>query len=291
VVFIDPTTNAVVQNVPIGSDPDFLALSADGSTLWVGIDGAQAMRKLTLSSPPMVGPFVRTSPNGPFGPLVVLPGTATSVVASVPSAAESLLGSIAVFDDGVQRTATVNVPSSVLAAGPPNVVFGMQTLGVTVLQVSAGGIVQQPYGGLEGAGEILYANGRLYGNTGVVMDVTNLARPTRRGQFPYEGPIALRDAQHLLMLTADNSFPPLNGPTLRVLAMDDSFGQTGAVTLPLAVAPMSTTLLGDLVYAGDDAAAFIVAPLDGPTSITIVHDPLVATEVGGGTGGARCSRA
>ena len=45
--------------IPIGSDPGALALSDDGSTLWVGIDGAHAFRKVTMTStPPVVGPLI-----------------------------------------------------------------------------------------------------------------------------------------------------------------------------------------------------------------------------------------
>ena len=45
--------------IPIGSDPRALALSDDGATLWVGIDGAHAFRKVTMgSTPPVVGPLI-----------------------------------------------------------------------------------------------------------------------------------------------------------------------------------------------------------------------------------------
>ena len=60
IVVVDPTTSSVVSTIPIGSNPGKLALSDDGSTLWVGIDGAHAIRKVTLTStPPVVGPLLR----------------------------------------------------------------------------------------------------------------------------------------------------------------------------------------------------------------------------------------
>jgi streptogramin lyase len=284
VVSIDPTTNAVVGSVPIGSNPDSLALSGDSSTLWVGLDGAEAMRKLTLGTSPVAGPLVHTSANTAFGPLMVLPGSATSVVASVGS-------TVAIFDDGVPR-ANTSTSVTALAAGPAGLVFGIGQQGLGLLQVSASGLARAPYGGLDGAGTIIYSNGRLYGSTGVVMDVTNLATPTRLGQFAHAGPIALRSNQHLLMLTIDNTVqnPP---PTLRMYAMDDSFAQTAAVALPSSLSQTSPTLYYDLVYAGADAAAFIVEPtsVGATNSVAIVHAPFVASETsgaggGGGAGGA-----
>ena len=60
IVVVDPTTSSVLSSIPIGSNPGALALSDDGSTLWVGIDGAHAFRKVTMtSSPPVVGPLIR----------------------------------------------------------------------------------------------------------------------------------------------------------------------------------------------------------------------------------------
>ena len=48
-----------VSAIPVGSNPGALALSDDGSTLWVGIDGAHAFRKVTMTStPPVVGPLI-----------------------------------------------------------------------------------------------------------------------------------------------------------------------------------------------------------------------------------------
>ena len=279
IVFIDPATNAVVTSVPIGSDPDVLALSDDGSTLWVGLDGAQAMRKLILSSPPVAGPLVHPGSNAIVGRLLVLPGSATSVVASYSS-------SVGVFDDGVPRTTTSQDSSNALVAGPAGVVFGLAS-GLSVLKVSAIGVVYQPYGGLDRAGTIVYSNGRVYGDTGVVMDVMDLAAPTRLGQFPSSGAIALRDAQHLMMLTIDMTVPkPLAGPTLHFLATDDSFAQTGAVTLPISGASSSPVFVMraiDLVYAGGDAVAFIMNDvIRGNSSVVVAHAPVVATGVGGG---------
>ena len=82
----------------MGSNPGALALSSDGSTLWVGIDGAHAFRKVTLNStPPVVGPLHHLPKsiynNRSFGAIAIaaLPGAPLSV-AMVLSTAPSYYG-------------------------------------------------------------------------------------------------------------------------------------------------------------------------------------------------------
>jgi hypothetical protein len=48
IAHLDPTTGAMTGAVPAGTEPDALALSDDGSTLYVGVDWSAAVRRLTL---------------------------------------------------------------------------------------------------------------------------------------------------------------------------------------------------------------------------------------------------
>jgi DNA-binding beta-propeller fold protein YncE len=52
---IDPSTGSVVHSVPVGSDPNPLALAADGSALYVGLDGAGEVLKLAPPSMTVTG--------------------------------------------------------------------------------------------------------------------------------------------------------------------------------------------------------------------------------------------
>lgn len=47
---IDPSTGSVAHSAPVGSDPNPLALAADGSSLYVGLDGTGEVVKLALPS-------------------------------------------------------------------------------------------------------------------------------------------------------------------------------------------------------------------------------------------------
>lgn len=50
VVAIDPATGAIVGSVALGKDPGVMALSSDGTALWVSIDGAGQIRRVDLPS-------------------------------------------------------------------------------------------------------------------------------------------------------------------------------------------------------------------------------------------------
>ena len=114
---VDPTTAAVVSAIPVGSNPGLLALSDDGSTLWVGIEGAHAFRKVTMSAtPPVVGPLIhlpKASPDTYFDAtsMAVLAGAPLSVVVVLSDGGYTT--EVRVFDDGVPRATGVTVPQRI----------------------------------------------------------------------------------------------------------------------------------------------------------------------------------
>ena len=84
---VNPVSGAIGPSVPIGSEPRKLALSSDGTALWVGLDGAGAIRKVdlgsftagpqfTLGSDPFVGPYF-------VDDMEVIPGAPNSVVVAL----------------------------------------------------------------------------------------------------------------------------------------------------------------------------------------------------------------
>ncbi|MGA8530842.1 MAG: IPT/TIG domain-containing protein, partial [Acidobacteriaceae bacterium] len=50
VVSVDPATGALGTPIYVGSEPDKLAISSDGTTLWVGLDGSSAVREVNLTT-------------------------------------------------------------------------------------------------------------------------------------------------------------------------------------------------------------------------------------------------
>jgi len=86
VVIVDPSTVTVTASVFVGSEPDALAVSDDGATLYVGIDGAASVGRVDLATgdtdvPTYLGVAeyegARTA-----GEIAAVPGSATQYVVS-----------------------------------------------------------------------------------------------------------------------------------------------------------------------------------------------------------------
>ncbi len=112
VVAIDPVTGTTTTPVPVGSDPNLLALSSDASHLWVSLDGANAIQRLAL---PTLTPDLKINlPPGWHGPQIALSMQAAPVG---PDTLAVLLGDygidspdtggVAIYDGTVQRPTTI----------------------------------------------------------------------------------------------------------------------------------------------------------------------------------------
>jgi YVTN family beta-propeller protein len=305
IVVVDPVTSSVTSTIPIGSNPGALALSDDGSTLWVGIDGAHAIRKVTMtSSPPVVGPLIRlTNANRTAyynaTSIAVLRGAPLSVAVVLSLGPYSYANEVRVLDDGVQRPTTVTgtFTASSLTSGPPGYVFGnLNSPGYFfVYTITSSGITQSTnYNVFRNyTTNIVYSAGRVYSSSGDVIDVTNPASPTWVTYLGTNGPIAMRDPDNILMMTNRAvTFPFTPGADVRIISAS-TFLPTSSVQLKDSVAPVNGTVYRDLVYAGDDAVAFLRTDdntYPNAAHLAIVHDTAFGTPTGGtggtvGTGG------
>lgn len=288
IVALDPATSAVVWSVPVGSDPNLMALSDDASTLWVGLDGAYSIVKVSLgTAPPTVGPAKLLPQPSTFSAaalvtaLVPVPGAAASVVALVSGEG---LSEVDILDDGVPRLNSIrsNTAPNFLAEGPPGYVFGVGSVGTVnldVIGILAGGPSIAAYSGLlSSGGQPLYQAGRLYFSGGEVIDVTNIGAPARIGAFAYSGAMAVRSADRLMMLAPPPLTPQGALATLRILETQ-TFTQTASAAIPGTGSSTGITgSLGHLTYAGGDAVAFIVtADLQSPPRLVIAHAAMVGS--------------
>jgi hypothetical protein len=108
VTIVDPATGDVGPSIPIGPDPDRMALSDDGQFLYVATDGGEVVRRLDLrdltvrlqfrlGSHPLRGPFQVED-------MAVLPGQPTAIAISMRNRGSvPRHEGIAVFDNGVSR--------------------------------------------------------------------------------------------------------------------------------------------------------------------------------------------
>jgi hypothetical protein len=106
VAAIDPSTGAVSSSVWVGSEPSRLAVSSDGLTLYVSLDGAAAVRRVNLSTltAGLQFPVGRESSYYYYGAdLAVVPGDASSVAVVRRRRDGSGDSCIGLFVDGVAR--------------------------------------------------------------------------------------------------------------------------------------------------------------------------------------------
>ena len=114
-----------IYQLPAGSNPDRLALTADGKYLYVGLDGANAVQQLVIagaSSAPTAGTTIPlgSGQNGSYYALdiAISPITETTIAVArgVPPSQSNLsdvaLGGVAIYDGATQRPTIVG-PSSV----------------------------------------------------------------------------------------------------------------------------------------------------------------------------------
>jgi hypothetical protein len=199
VVVIDPVSAAVVDQIGAGSEPGPLAVSDDGRYLYVGLDGAAEVRRITLASgtvdltialgaDPFFGPFYAED-------LVVPSGAPNQVVVSrYRKGVSPRHGGLAIFDDGVQRpdetqdhTGSNRIEPSAtgtLLYGYNNesTEFGLREVLITPTGLTQGAVWSNRVTGF--GVDIAYADGNIFSTGGAVVTAAtgNLA-----GTFPLEG--------------------------------------------------------------------------------------------------------
>ncbi len=192
----------VAWSLPVGSDPQWLAISADGSILYVALQGSGSVRMVNVPNRTACLSFpVGTDPNfGTLraGDLDVLPGVATSVLISrrFTGLSPDFAGAF-VYDQGVarpvgtpggSRARMISIASDSLAYGFNNASTGFQ---LYELAIGPDGVeevwAQQLFSGFNT--DILYEDGLVYTTTGVIVEPVV---PALAGTFSgAAGPVAV----------------------------------------------------------------------------------------------------
>lgn len=180
VVAIDPLTGLVTQQIFVGSDPNQLTLSTDGTQLFVGLDGAGAVAQVNLTTGKVVDQFQLGGGSGIYNPpykatyLAAVPGSPNSV--AVVSSGNT---GVAIYDSGVVRPKT----SGSLSVGQGPISFGssastlymagsaIEALTVDSTGITAASTIAPAPSGL--VTSLQYDSGRLYLSTGAVYDATS----------------------------------------------------------------------------------------------------------------------
>ena len=180
VVGIDPNTGTITRQIQVGTTPNRLALSTDGTQLFVGIDGAGAVAQINLVQGNIVNQFsLGGGPgiyNAPYTAAYVaaVPGLPNSV--AVATTGEYGNGSaVAIFDSGVPRSgSSVSVGEGPLSFGPSASTLYLGSSYVDLLAVGSNGITQSsPLASTSSnLTNLQYDNGSLYLSSGQVLNAT-----------------------------------------------------------------------------------------------------------------------
>ncbi len=181
VVSIDPMTGAIINIVQVGSNPSTLALSDDGSMLYVGLSGASSIQPIslpTMATQPAID--LGSDSGGPFSAacIAVVPGSARTIVVSLTYTTGNPSQTIEVIDNGVVRPNTLNTfapGKNILTFKPSSsTVVVSSTFGGLVCSVDANGIQQTgSFPGLQSGVPISDVGGKIFTQYGQVFDDTS----------------------------------------------------------------------------------------------------------------------
>ncbi len=243
---VDPVTGTVGPSVFVGSEPNRLAVSDDGQFLYVGLDGAAAVRRVSLPTQTAGLQFSLGSAsffgNYNAAGLAVLPGNPHSVaVARRYTGVSPDIAGVAVFDDAVQRpTTTPDHDGAYFIKFNPatGVLYGTGDYGSTLYTMTpnATGIVNtSSYAYLANA-DLSFDGGLIYSSSGQAVDPTAQALLGSFTGFPttYFGGSSTSLASdaangRVFFLTGD---PTGNSSTAQIFEYDTAtYRPVGALTL------------------------------------------------------------
>lgn len=198
ITVIDPATGATGTSVFAGSEPGKMALSDDGQFLYVSLDGAAAVRRLTLATmtPEIQFSLGSDSASARYvDDMEVLPGQPHSVAISrkILNLSPRFAG-VAIYDDGIQRPATASPFSGSINAitfsenastlygyNNETTEFGFYRMNIDASGVSITDVSSNTIYGF--AVDIVFDGGLVYATSGQVVNPGNLT-PVLAGSFP-----------------------------------------------------------------------------------------------------------
>ena len=194
---INPTTATTGPSIFVGSEPNKLGVSPGGEALYVGLDGAGALRRVAL---PNLTPGLQFSlgsdvffGNNNAGDIAVAPGQPNVVaVARYRPSVSPHFGGVAVYDNGVQRASLIGnnlLSESIEFSLSPEVLYGQNTesTGAEFLRIAVGscGAVNLTTTSGLGLADFKIDNGIAFSSFGVV---ANPEIPVPLGRFVLLGP-------------------------------------------------------------------------------------------------------
>ena len=191
VVAVDPSTGTITGRVFVGSNPSRIERTRDGQYLYVGLNGASAVRRVTISSL-TAGLQWSLLAGEVAGEIKAIPGSPLSVAVTRQRLGYSPpLEGVTVYDDGIPRPQSspghtganrlevLDSPSIMYGYNNAHTGFEFFTLGVDASGIrhlnATGGLIGGFYT------QIVGAAARIYGTDGSIVDAE---RRVKVGSFP-----------------------------------------------------------------------------------------------------------
>jgi hypothetical protein len=273
IAVIDPYAGSIVKSIFVGSEPRRMAISDDGTSLWVALDGTTSVRKVDLASWTAGQQFNVGSDLfiGVWYPrdVAVLPGTRDSVVVTRYGKTSTSYDGPVVYDNGVPRAYSSSIGLSgavgVIMTYSPELVFaygaGLPSLSTACVNANGYFVKKEasPFDILL-QGQYAFVQNVIYTGSGVAYDI---ASATTLGTYAGRGPVAA-DASKRRVYFLSNTM------AATVSAYDmDTFLLEGSETLSVGM-----NVLGDnFVLWGRYGYAFRAANLIVIARSTLVPAP------------------
>lgn len=267
IVDIDPVTGEIGEPISVGSEPDAISISADGTTAYVGLNGSSELRKIDLVNR-VAGETIQLQfQNDPVRVtgLDINPTNSNEVAVCVQNLSSSGFGGPYIYRDGVQIGADPGVYSS------SSIYY---TSGTTLIGVQDGissgniyrisltsnsvDVVQTVSTGNYSNGQNSLAGSKLVTSSGYAYDTSNLAQL---------GKVAFGE-ENLMGVSADSTHNtawgifangPYPGPNYRIRAIDLSTFE------PLDSSSIEFSNSYYLLRFGSSGLAFY-----GPSGLTVI---------------------
>lgn len=278
VAVIAPGTGTVMATIPVGHNPNELALSRDAKYLYVGADGDGTVQRIDLSSQQVVLTIPLAGDRTALS-MSVMPGSSSTVAVDlgIPFTSPPS-GGIAIFDDATARpnTITADEPSvdQIAFSDSGDTLYGAEiaTSGwaFSRFNVDANGLTlrdsfPQIFQGY--ADGMVYSNGKIYTYHGWVFDPTDM---NLLGSFPFSG------AQPPFIDSAGHAYYPVSPSTSPVVV--NQFATSNYVkTGSLSITPSNNIYYTDLVGTGGNDFAFVGGPPNVSSSAIIISTQAVSS--------------
>ncbi|HLL17111.1 MAG TPA: Calx-beta domain-containing protein [Pyrinomonadaceae bacterium] len=255
IVPINPATGETGAPVFVGSEPGKLAMSDDGHTLYISLNGATAIRRFdTATRTPGQQFSIGNGSTSSYAvnDLAVAPGNPNLLaVARHYSMLSPPSAGVAVFDNGVQRSKTSpghtqGADFLAFSATESKLYASGQYSYLQTLTIDASGVAATSYTLFDIRTRIKFANGRLYSATGQII---NPETKTLLGTFAGAADPFTHASYNAFVIDAVAGrayyLTPINGtPTLKAFDLN-TFEPVGSASLPdIKGAPTATVRWG-----------------------------------------------